>query len=115
MLALLQLVDGRYVEAIESARMAVTLQPNNTEILGNLALVLVHTGNTEQAVAEMNKALRLDPAPPASFQLLAGVVFYTARDYARAIPCWSRRATPCPTPNRRMSIWPRPMPTMASR
>ena len=85
-LALLQLVDGRYVEAIESARMAVTLQPNNTEILGNLALVLVHTGNTEQAVAEMQKALRLDPTPPASFQLLAGVVFYTARDYERAIP-----------------------------
>jgi adenylate cyclase len=85
-LALLQLVDGRPVEAIESARMAVSLQPNNTEILGNLALVLVHTGNTEQAVAEMDKALRLDPSPPASFQLLAGVVFYTAREYARAIP-----------------------------
>ena len=85
-LALLQLVDGRYVEATESARMAVSLQPNNTEILGNLALVLAHTGNAEQAVAEMEKALRLDPAPPASFQLLAGVVFYTARDYRRAIP-----------------------------
>jgi adenylate cyclase len=85
-LALLQLVDGRYVEATESARMAVSLQPNNTEVLGNLALVLAHTGNAEQAVAEMNKALRLDPAPPASFQLLAGVVFYTARDYERAIP-----------------------------
>ena len=66
--------------------MAVSLQPNNTEILGNLALVLAHTGNAEQAVAEMEKALRLDPAPPASFQLLAGVVFYTARDYRRAIP-----------------------------
>ena len=85
-LALLQLVDGRSVEAVESARMAVTLQPNDTEVLGNLALVLVHTGDTEQAVAEMDKALRLDPTPPASFQLLAGVVFYTAREYARAIP-----------------------------
>jgi adenylate cyclase len=85
-LALLQLVDGRYVEATESARMAVALQPNDTEVLGNLALVLAHTGNAEQAVAEMNKALRLDPTPPASFVLLAGVVFYTARDYERAIP-----------------------------
>ena len=55
MLALLQLVDGRYVEATESARMAVSLQPNNTEILGNLALVLAHTGNAEQAVAEMKE------------------------------------------------------------
>jgi adenylate cyclase len=85
-LALLQLVDGRYIEATESARMAVTLQPNDTEALGNLALVLAYTGETGQAVAEMDRALRLDPAPPASFQLLAGVVFYTARDYERAIP-----------------------------
>ena len=85
-LALLQLVDGRYVEATESARMAVTLQPNSTEALGNLGLVLVHTGSPEQAVAEIEKALRLDPAPPASFQLLAGVVFYTARNYEGAIP-----------------------------
>jgi len=85
-LALLQLVDGRSVEAVESARMAVTLQPNNTEILGNLALVLVQSGSPEQAVTAMDKALRLDPNPPASFELLAGVVFYTARDYARAIP-----------------------------
>ena len=85
-LALLQLVDGRYVEATESARMAVTLQPNDPEALGNHGLVLVHTGSPEQAVAEMKKALRLDPAPPASFQLLAGVVFYMAQDYERAIP-----------------------------
>ena len=64
----------------------MTLQPNNPEALGNLALVLAQTGNSEQAVAEMEKALRLDPTPPASFQLLAGIVFYTARDYERAIP-----------------------------
>ncbi len=34
----------------------------------------------------MEKALRLDPTPPPSFQLLAGIVFYTARDNERAIP-----------------------------
>ena len=75
--------------------------------------MLVHTGNTEQAVAEMNKALRLD-LPAGELPLLAGVVFYTAWEYA-GDPRWNRRATPYPTPNRRTSIWPRPMPTMASR
>ncbi len=30
--------------------------------------------------------MRLDPAPPSSFRLLAGIVFYTARDNRRAIP-----------------------------
>ena len=36
-------------------------------------------------MAELERALRLDPAPPASFQLLSGVVLYTARDYDRAV------------------------------
>jgi adenylate cyclase len=99
-LALLQLVDGRYVEATQSARMAVNLQPSNPEVLGNLGLVLVHTGETVQAVAEVEKALRLDPTPPASFQLLAGVVFYTAGDYERAIPLMeaARAALPLAEP-----------------
>ncbi len=85
-LALLQLVDGRPVEATQSARAAVGVQPNNPEAHGNLALVLAHTGEADQAVAELDKALRLEPAPPPSFQLLAGVVLHLAQDYERAIP-----------------------------
>jgi adenylate cyclase len=85
-LALLQLVDGREVEARESANRAVEAQPSSAEAFGNLALILVHTGNHEQAVVEMEKALRLDPTPTPSFRLLAGIVFYTAGDNRRAIP-----------------------------
>jgi adenylate cyclase len=85
-LALLQLVDGRQAEALESAARAVESQPNSAEAAGNLALVLVQTGSGENAITEINRALRLDPSPSASFQLLAGIVLYIARDYARAIP-----------------------------
>ena len=85
-LALLQLVDGREVEARESANRAVQAQPNSAEASGNLALILVHTGNHDQAAAEIERALRLDPTPSPSFRLLAGIVFYTARNNSRAIP-----------------------------
>lgn len=85
-LALLQLVDGRDAEALNSANKAVEAQPSDAEAFGNLALILAHTGKHEQAIAEMEKALRLDPSPPPSFQLLAGIVFYTAGDIERAIP-----------------------------
>ncbi len=85
-LALLQLVDGREVEARDSASRAVAAQPNDAEIVGNLALILAQTGSRAQAITEMEKALRLDPTPPPSLQLLAGIVFYTARDSERAIP-----------------------------
>ncbi|MDB5523107.1 MAG: adenylate cyclase protein [Rhizobium sp.] len=85
-LALLQLVDGREVEARESANRAVQAQPNSAEASGNLALILAHTGNHDQAAAEIERALRLDPTPSPSFRLLAGIVFYTARNNSRAIP-----------------------------
>ena len=85
-LALLQLVDGREVEARESASRAVAAQPNDAEAVGNLALILAQTGSRGQAVTETDKALRLDPTPPPSFQLQAGIVFYTARENERAIP-----------------------------
>jgi adenylate cyclase len=85
-LALLQLVDGREVEARASANRAVAAQPNDAEAVANLALILAQTGSRAQAVTEMETALRLDPSPPPSFQLLAGIVFYTARENERAIP-----------------------------
>lgn len=85
-LALLQLVDGRAVEAKDSAYRAVAAQPNDAEIVANLALILAYFGDSKQAIIEMDKALRLDPTPPPNLQLLAGIVFYTTRENARAIP-----------------------------
>jgi TolB-like protein/class 3 adenylate cyclase/cytochrome c-type biogenesis protein CcmH/NrfG len=85
-LALLQLVDGRNAEARDSAKRAVEVQPNSAEAAGNLALILAQTGNHEDAIAEIERALRLDPSPSPNFRLLAGIVFYTARDNDRAIP-----------------------------
>jgi len=84
-LALLQLIDGRNAEAIDSANRAVLVQPNDAEAVANLALVLVQTGSRDQAMTTIEKALRLNPSPPPNFQLLAGVVFYLARDGERAV------------------------------
>ncbi len=85
-LALLQLVDGRPVEAQASARTALAAEPNHAETLGNASLIFVHTGARTEALAGLEKALRLDPAPPSSLRLLAGVIFYIAEDYDRALP-----------------------------
>jgi adenylate cyclase len=85
-LALLQLVDGRAAEAIESAKRAVLIQPGDSEAVANLALVLVQTGSADDAVTAIRKALRLNPSPPPNFRLLAGVVFYMARQNEEALP-----------------------------
>lgn len=85
-LALLQLVDGRETEARESAARAVRAQPSDAEAFANLALILAQTGEHQQAIADLERALRLDPSPSPSSRLLAGIVYYTARDNDRAIP-----------------------------
>jgi adenylate cyclase len=85
-LALLQLVDGRASEAIDSANRAVLIQPNDPEAVANMALVLVQTGSRDPAVTAIRKALRLNPSSPANFRLLAGIVFYLARENDQAIP-----------------------------
>lgn len=85
-LALVQFVDGRETEALASANRAVEAQPNSAETAGNLALILAHTGDPTRAITEMDRGLRLDPTPSPSFKLLAGIVFYTARNNALAIP-----------------------------
>jgi len=85
-LALLQWVDGRGTEALVSANTAIAAQPNDPEAHANLALILAHMGSQRQAIASIETALRLDPSPAPHFQLLAGIVLYSARDDERAIP-----------------------------
>ena len=84
-LAILQLGDRRFDEAISSAHRAVTLNPNDAEAAANLAFVLAYSGQAAGAVTAIEQALRLNPAPSPGFQLLAGKVFYIARQYDRAI------------------------------
>ena len=84
-LAVLQLGDRRFAEAIESGRKAVSLNPNDAEAAANLAVVLAFSGEPAEAVAAIEQAQRLNPAPPPGFRLFAGMVFYIARQYDRAI------------------------------
>jgi adenylate cyclase len=84
-LALLQLVESRHEEAIESARRSVAFHPNNAEAFGNLGFVLAYSGLRTEAIGVTETALRLDPAPPPSFLMLAGITFHTTRQNDRAI------------------------------
>ena len=56
-LAILQLGDRRFDEAISSAHRAVTLNPNDAEAAANLAFVLAYSGQTAGAVTAIEQAL----------------------------------------------------------
>ena len=83
-LALLQLGDRHHEDAIESARKAVDAKPSDAGAHADLSLVLTYAGQRAEAVAAAEQALRLNPAAP-GFRLLAGITFFNARQYDRAI------------------------------
>ena len=84
-LAILQMVDDRYDEAIESAHKAVSLNPNDADSHLNLALVLSYGGEHEEAVSETDAALRLNPKPPSGVYRLSGFILFMAHRYEQAI------------------------------
>jgi class 3 adenylate cyclase/tetratricopeptide (TPR) repeat protein len=85
-LSVLQLRDGgRHADALASARRAVALGPNDPGALANLGVILAYSGDPTEAIAVTERALRLSPSPPPIIRQIAGVVFYIARQYDRAI------------------------------
>ncbi|RDJ02725.1 adenylate/guanylate cyclase domain-containing protein [Rhizobium grahamii] len=89
-LAIMQVVDRRYEQAIASAQKAVALGPADAEAHMAVAYVQLITGNHAAAAAAVQKALRYDPNPSAIDRYTAGMVFYLQRDYERAVDSFKR-------------------------
>lgn len=77
-------MNRRYDEAINEARKAITLAPNNP--LGHVALAnaLVFAGLPEQAKASIDKAMQLDPHHPPAYLFTLGLVNFTSGHYDKA-------------------------------
>ena len=84
-LGILQVVDGRYDEAIASVRKAVSLGPNSADAYVNLAIVLMFSGWPAEALASMETALRLNPRPFPGVYGYYGAVLFMNRQYEKAI------------------------------
>jgi TolB-like protein/Flp pilus assembly protein TadD len=89
-LAVMQVVDRRYEQAITSAQKAVSLEPADAEAHMALAYVLLISGNHAEAAEAVETALRYDPNLSAIDRYTAGLVFYLQRDYAKAIDNFER-------------------------
>jgi adenylate cyclase len=85
MLAILQVVDRRYEEAIESGKRAVALGPGDAEAYVSLGYVYMFDGAFPEATMAIEAALRLDPDLSPVDRQVAGLVFFFDRDSQRAI------------------------------
>ncbi|TBY72554.1 tetratricopeptide repeat protein [Rhizobium leguminosarum bv. viciae] len=89
-LAVMQVVDRRYEQAVTSAQQAVSLGSADAEAHMALAYVQLFSGNHAEAGAAVDTALRHDPNLSAINRYTAGLVFYLQRDYTEAIDSFER-------------------------
>jgi TolB-like protein len=95
-LAILQVVDRRYEEALASAGRAVALGPSDAEAHAALSLVLTFAGRHADAVAAIETAQQFNPSLSTSERLVAGLAFLLHGDYARAIETLKRARAEAP-------------------
>ncbi|RWO84560.1 adenylate/guanylate cyclase domain-containing protein [Mesorhizobium sp.] len=94
-LAILQVVDRRYEEALDSAGRAVALGPSDAEARAALSLVLTFSGRHAEAVAAIDSAQQFNPNLSTSERLVAGLAFLLHGD-ARAIETLKRARAEAP-------------------
>ena len=71
--------------AVAEARKAVALEPNNADSLAELAMFLNYAGAAQEAVDLMIRARRLNPNFPDWYHIPAGVAYYLAGNYNKAV------------------------------
>jgi adenylate cyclase len=84
-LAILQVVDGRYEEALGSAERAVLLGPNEAEAHTALSFVLTFSGRHADAVTAIETAIKFNKSLPVGDSILAGLTFLLNDQPERAI------------------------------
>lgn len=84
-LAMLQAVDGQFVQALASARRSTVLEPNSIDAHIALGFVLSAAGQHAEAQAAIVTAQRLDPNLSAADRQVAGQVFLLGGNTAEAI------------------------------
>jgi adenylate cyclase len=84
-LGLIYLVMRQWDKAVEECELAVSLSPNSADNIVFLAMVLRAVGRVEEALALLNKAVRLNPMPPNYYYHEFGSCYRLLGRYEEAI------------------------------
>ncbi|ETR71617.1 MAG: TPR Domain containing protein [Candidatus Magnetoglobus multicellularis str. Araruama] len=80
---------GLYDKAVTYYKQALALKPNDTLILHNLAINLLHAGRLNEAIARFRKALKYKPEDPKTLRHL-GFAFAESGQYDNAITFYNK-------------------------
>jgi len=81
-------MKGQFDKAIAEGEKAIELDPNGERTLSNQGMTLNMADRPEEALRLMEKALRLNPKPPATFYWQLGAVYHVLRRYEEAMAAY---------------------------
>jgi adenylate cyclase len=85
-----QLARRQFDKAVQSAERAVALNPNSAEANASLGRLLVFTGKPKEGAEMLNKAIRLNPIPPAWYAYMLGSAYLGANDYNQSMAAYQK-------------------------
>ena len=79
------LVNRDYALSFQAAEKIIALDPNSADGFGLFANILNYVGRTEEALENMQKAMRLNPRYSAPYLMINGEIYFNLHNYQRAI------------------------------
>jgi Tfp pilus assembly protein PilF len=88
--AFLLIYSRRYDEGIAEYQKAIALNPNESRLLDDFAEGLCMAGRPEEAITQIQLAMRLDPLHPDWFYGTLGFAYYQMRKYDDAVAAMAK-------------------------
>ena len=93
-LGFVSLYKKQHRECLSAFETALKLNPNDTDIMSNMADALAHCGRYEEALTLLNRALLLNPFYPDQYLWYLGGAYFGLKDYEKAIESIKRMNSP---------------------
>jgi adenylate cyclase len=84
-LSFIYLFKRQHEKAIAECERAVALAPNNTDAINHLGQILRFSGRAKEAVPMHERAIRLNPIPPAHYLYQLGLCYIFIGEFEKAI------------------------------
>jgi tetratricopeptide (TPR) repeat protein len=87
------MLSSSHAVALEAFRRALDCNPNDAEVMMDYALCLSYAGRAEEAIAQAQRAMRLNPHHHDWYRLQLGQIRFDARQYDKAIAAFASLRT----------------------
>ncbi|MFQ5829207.1 MAG: tetratricopeptide repeat protein [Candidatus Methylomirabilia bacterium] len=84
------LFEGRYQEAMGAYRAVLERDPDNTDALTHLSVIIAMGGHADLALESIDRALAIAPDYPPAYLYRGQILYENKRDYAGAIRAWEK-------------------------